>query len=201
MANDRYSGFDELKCHETLGKDYTLSLRDTGSRVTIIAPHGGQIEPRTSDLAKRIAGENFNFYCFEGIKAHGNACLHLTSHRFDEPAAIELVSRSEVVVAVHACTGNAGLVHIGGLNKKLARMIAGELQEREIGVSNDHPRFQGSNPDNICNRGATGIGVQLEITRDLRDDLKKVKVIARAVRTALFNFLTSNGYSSGHGSE
>ena len=188
MANDRYSSFVQLQDHETLDEDYTLSLRDAGSRVTIIAPHGGKIEPRTSDLARRIAGENYNFYCFEGIKEKDNASLHITSHRFDEPGAIKLVSKSELVVTVHACTGTAGLVHIGGLNKKLGRMIAKELQDRGIGVSNDHPRFQGSNPANICNRGATGIGVQLEVTRDLRDDLNKVKVIARAVRAALLNY-------------
>ena len=188
MANDRYSSFKELQRHETLDKDYTLDLQDAGSRVTIIAPHGGKIEPRTSDLAKRIAGDNYNFYCFEGIKDKDNACLHITSHRFDEPAAVDLVSKSRVVVAVHACTGTAGLVHIGGLNKRLGRMIADELQDRAINVSFDHPRFQGSNPDNICNRGATGIGVQLEVTRDLRDDPQKVSLIARAVRAALLNF-------------
>jgi phage replication-related protein YjqB (UPF0714/DUF867 family) len=188
MAKDRYSSFVELQDHETLDEDYTLSFRDAGSRVTIIAPHGGKIEPRTSDLVRRIAGEDYNFYCFEGIKEKDNACLHITSHRFDEPGAIKLVSKSELVVAVHACTGSAGLVHIGGLNKKLGRMIAKELQDCGIGVSNDHPRFQGSNPDNICNRGATGIGVQLEVTRDLRDDLDKVQVIARAVRAALSNY-------------
>lgn len=192
MAKDRYSSFDELQRHETLDKDYTFSQRDAGSRVTIIAPHGGKIEPRTGDLARRIAGDTYNFYCFEGIKDTDNACLHITSHRFDEPVGVKLVSKSEVVVAVHACTGTAGLVHIGGLNKKLGGMIARELEKEGIGVSNNHPRFQGSNPDNICNRGATGIGVQLEITRDLRDDLHKVKGIARAVRAALSNYRVSN---------
>jgi phage replication-related protein YjqB (UPF0714/DUF867 family) len=188
MASDRYSSFDELQRHEALDKDYRLSFRDAGSRVTILAPHGGKIEPRTSDLAKRIAGQNYNFYCFEGIKAKDNACLHITSHCFDEPGALELVSKSEVVVAVHACTGTAGLVHIGGLNKKLAEMIAKELQDRGIRVSRDHPRFQGSNPANICNRGATGKGAQLEVTRDLRDDRQKVEIISEAVRSALINF-------------
>ncbi len=106
------------------------------------------------------------------------------------------MSKSEVVVAIHACTGTAGRVHIGGLDKELANLIARELEDRGVSVSNDHPRFQGSNPDNICNRGATGIGVQLEVTRDLRDDLEKVKVIARAVRAALLNFRVSNCYSS-----
>ena len=192
MANDKYSCFDELQRHETLGRDYTLTVRDAGSRVTIIAPHGGKIEPRTSDLVRKIAGEIYNYYCFEGIKQKDNAALHITSHRFDEPGAIKLVSKSDVVVAVHACTGNAGRVHIGGLNKILGRLIAKELQNRGIGVSNDHPRFQGSNPDNICNRGATGLGVQLEVTRDLRDDLKKVKMIARAVRAALLTLYSKN---------
>lgn len=188
MSSDRYSSFDDLKRHESPGRDYTLSFCDTGSRVTIIAPHGGKIEPRTSDLARRIAGSDYNFYCFEGIKAKDNACLHITSHRFDEPGALELVARSEVVVAVHACTGTAGLVHIGGLNKKLGRLIGDELQKSGIAVSNDHPRFQGANPANICNRGQTGVGVQLEVTRDLRDDLHKVAVIARAVRAAIANY-------------
>ena len=188
MAKDKYRSFDELKRSEVLDKDFQLHICDAGSRVTIIAPHGGKIEPRTSDLAKCIAGKNYNFYCFEGLKKEDNTGLHITSHFFDEPRAIELVSKSEVVVALHACTGNAGLVHIGGLNKKLGRMIAEELQNRGIAVSNDHPRFQGSNPDNICNRSATGKGVQLEITRDLRDDLKKVEIISEAVRSALINF-------------
>ena len=190
MAKDKYNSFDELKRHETRGKDYTLSFADAGSRVTIIAPHGGKIEPRTSHLARQIAGDNYNFYCFEGIKTKDNACLHITSHRFDEPSAVELVARSEVVVAVHACTGTAGLVHIGGLNKKLGRLIGKELQNSGIAASHDHPLFQGANPANICNRGQTGIGVQLEVTRDLRDDLQKIEDIARAVRAALSNYVT-----------
>ena len=190
MAKDKYSSFDELKKNETRDEDYQLYICDAGSRITIIAPHGGKIEPRTSDLAKRIARENYNCYCFEGLKEKNNTCLHITSHHFDEPEATRLLSKSGVVVAIHACTGTAGLVHIGGLDKELANLIAGELEDRGIGVSIDHPRFQGSNPDNICNRGATGVGVQLEVTRDLRDDLAKVKVIAQAVRAALLNFIS-----------
>ena len=96
MTGDTYSSFHELQRHEALDIDYKLTLRDTGSRVTIMAPHGGKIEPRTSDLARRIAGDNYNFYCFEGIKEKDNACLHITSHRFDEPGAVLLASKSQV---------------------------------------------------------------------------------------------------------
>ena len=71
MAKDKYSSFDELQNHEAPDKDYQLYICDAGSRVTIIAPHGGKIEPRTSDLAKRIARENYNCYCFEGLKEKG----------------------------------------------------------------------------------------------------------------------------------
>ncbi len=185
MAGDTYSGFDALMDSEAPDQDYRISIQDVGSPVTIIAPHGGKIEPRTSDLAKTIAKDDYNCYCFEGIKPNDNGSLHITSHRFDEPSALGLLSRSDVVVAIHACTGNVGLVHIGGLDKGLGKMIADALASRGIAVSKAHPRFQGSHPRNICNRGATRQGVQLEITRDLRDDLEKVDLISEAVRAAL----------------
>jgi phage replication-related protein YjqB (UPF0714/DUF867 family) len=185
MGGDLYSGFDELITCEESGKDFRISIQDVGSSVTIIAPHGGKIEPRTSDIAKKIAKNNFNYYCFEGIKKDNNGSLHITSHRFDEPSAIRLLFNSDVVVAIHACTGNASLVHIGGLDKALTEVIADALEAGGIKVSKAHPRFRGVNPDNICNRGRTKMGVQLEVTRDLRDDLRKVEVISRAVRAAL----------------
>jgi phage replication-related protein YjqB (UPF0714/DUF867 family) len=189
MSKDTYNSYSELKNHQELNKDYLVSMSDVDASVTIIAPHGGKIEPRTSKLAKMIAGRNYNYYCFEGIKRKHNGCLHITSHNFDEPNAVELVSRSNIVVAIHACTGNAGFVHIGGLDKELKNIIAKELDAKGIRVSKEHPGFQGSNPNNICNRGASGKGVQLEITRDLRDDLEKVQLISEAVKAALFHYL------------
>ena len=185
MATDTYSSYSELKRHHELNKDYIVSVSNVNSPVTIVAPHGGKIEPRTSELAKMIAGREYNYYCFEGIKKKHNSCLHITSHNFDEPHAVDLVSNSDTVVAIHACTGNAGLVHLGGLDNELKDIIAEELEARAIQVSWGHPGFQGSNSRNICNRGTTGKGVQLEITRDLRDDLKKVQLISEAVRDAL----------------
>ena len=185
MAADTYKDFNDLTQHEVLNIDYKLSIRDTGSPVTIIAPHGGKIEPRTSDIVKNIAREGYNYYCFEGIKERNNGRLHLTSHRFDEPKAIQIISKSRVVIAIHACTGSDGMVYAGGLNKALTNRIAWELEVRGISVRKGHSRFQGLNPKNICNRGATQKGVQLEIMRDLRDDLKKVHVISDAIRAAL----------------
>ena len=185
MAKDTYSCFAELKIHEEQDKEYRISISDVRSRITIIAPHGGKIEPGTSDIAKKIATGSFNFYCFEGLKKKNNQSLHITSHNFDEPMAVKLISRSHVVVAIHACKGNEKYVVLGGLDKGLKSFIADELGSRGIPVSKGHGNFKGQRPDNICNRGATKKGVQLEITRGLRDDLAKRQVISEAVRAAL----------------
>ena len=185
MANDTYSCFAELKKHEEQNKDYKISISNVGSRITIIAPHGGRIEPGTSDIAKKIATESFNYYCFEGIKEENNECLHITSHNFDEPMAVKIISRAPKVVAIHAWTGNEKFVFLGGLDKVLKEIIANELESRGIIVSKKHGRFKGLNPGNICNRGATKKGVQLEITRGLRDNLTKRQLISEAVRAAL----------------
>ena len=100
---DTYKNYGELKVHEEIEKDYKISISNVGSQTTIIAPHGGKIEPRTSDIAKHIATEKYNYYCFEGIIKNNNGSLHITSHDFDEPSALQLLSKSDVVVAIHAC--------------------------------------------------------------------------------------------------
>ncbi len=184
-GTDTYSCFAELNLHEQQNKDFSISIGDVDSAITIIAPHGGRIEPGTSEIARKIAGDIFNFYCFEGFKKENNGRLHITSHKFDEPTGLELVSRSRTVVAVHACTGNEKYVFLGGLNRTLKALIAEKLKSRGINAMRGYGRFRGSNPENICNRGVTGKGVQLEITRGLRDDGTQRDAIAQAVSSAL----------------
>ena len=189
MAKDTYNSFNELKIHEALNKDYKISIRDIKSPLTVIAPHGGNIEPRTSYVANSIAGNEFNCYCFEGIKVSNNGSLHITSHNFDEPQALKLIARSETVVSVHACTDKETLVYLGGLDETLIRAIAKGLKAAGIMVAKQNSKYRGVNPKNICNRGATGKGVQLEISRGLRDDLKKVQFLAESVHMVLAEFL------------
>ncbi len=184
-AGYRYCSFKQLENQQALNKDYRISICDVGSDITVIAPHGGKIEPRTSTVGRLVAGENYNCYCFEGIKEINNCCLHLTSHQFDEPHAVDILSRSSVVVAVHACKDRESIVYLGGLDRVLKHLIAWELRARTIETAMDHPVFRGVNPDNICNRGATGRGVQLELSRGLRDNEIKTQKTAEGVRTAL----------------
>src|SRR5580693_5386201 len=98
---DRYKSFVELAGNEKENSDFRVRSRACRGTPAVIAPHGGGIEPGTSELADSIAGADLSFYAFEGIKRTGNAVLHITSGRFDEPQGIALVAASPRVVALH----------------------------------------------------------------------------------------------------
>jgi len=132
MAGDRYHSYAELSLQEALNEDYRIVVQDVGSPVTVIAPHGGNIEPNTAEIAKLIAGDHYNCYCFEGICKGNNRRLHLTSHQFDEPQALRIISRSIAVVAIHACTGNHARIYLGGLDTALRELIGRRLNIRKI---------------------------------------------------------------------
>jgi phage replication-related protein YjqB (UPF0714/DUF867 family) len=186
MHIDRYRSYSELAEHEVEGTDFAISvLRRPFSTVGVIAPHGGRIESRTSEIARAIAGEDFNLYLFEGIKKRRNyAALHVTSRRFDEPWCLELLSTCSFVIAIHGCVGGDERVMIGGLDHSLKDNVAIELRQAGVNVQNDGHHFQATDPSNICNRGQSNRGVQLEFTRALRGSANERRV-AEAVRAVL----------------
>ena len=124
---DTYTDFKTLAEHETLKLDYRIRVQNLKSNITIAAIHGGSIEPKTSSIAEFIAGATYNYYCFEGIKESNNSDLHITSHRFDEPTALDLITSSEIVITVHACSERQPIVYIGGLCRGLASLIQDSL--------------------------------------------------------------------------
>ena len=89
----------------------------------------------------------------------------------------------EVVVGIHGCMGEAQ-IFVGGLDAEFANGLAMRLNEAGFTVISDGHRYPGRHPQNICNRGATGRGAQLEITYDLRASEYR-KRIAAAVRAAV----------------
>ena len=74
-----YPNFAALNHAERQGVDFEIVCHPRPSPVAVIAPHGGAIEPSTSEIAAAIAGREFNLYCFEGRKPKGNTALHITS--------------------------------------------------------------------------------------------------------------------------
>ncbi len=180
----KYGSFAELARHETAGKDYRVRVIERlNASVLVAAPHGGMIEEGTSQIAASIAGEEFHLFSFEGLKTYGNRALHITSHRFDHPRCLDLALRSDVVLGVHGCRGESA-IHIGGLHEELTGRLAEELSTAGFDVVWPSDRYPGRHPSNICNRGASGKGAQLEITHDLRIGGLSGE-IAGAVRRAL----------------
>jgi len=150
----------------------------------VIAPHGGLIEPGASEIARAIAGENFNLYLFEGIKPRRNfKDLHITSQHFDEPKCLGLLAECEIVIAIHGYIANDERVLVGGLDKSLGKKITFSLGRLGLTVMSDGHKYQALDKNNICNRGSSGRGVQLEISGVLRrsNDAKKLVQAVRGV--------------------
>jgi phage replication-related protein YjqB (UPF0714/DUF867 family) len=171
MTDTDFSCYGDLARCYIEGVDYAVHVMDRErSPIAVIAPHGGRIEGRTSEIARLIAGDEHRLYLFEGLRTTGDNfdCLHLASHRFDEPRALDLVSRCDTVVAVHGYAAHGPDVLLGGLNDPLKREVARALAASGFSCQTDGHRFPGRDSRNICNRGRSGEGVQLELSEQLR---------------------------------
>ena len=189
-----YKSFEELAEHEEEGQDYRIKIELKDARVLIMAPHGGKIEPTTGDIAEAIAGNAYSSYVFEGLKTDGNGVLHIESHLFDEPRALEAVNKAEVVITVHGqIDQKEEFVMIGGLNESLRSRIKRQLGA--VGFQTRPPTegLMGTDPMNICNRGKSKQGVQLEVSRKVRDllrnDKDRLELFSEAVREGIEYYL------------
>jgi len=167
---DSYKGFQDLAKTQVEGTDYRVLVRpNADSSIAVIAPHGGNIEQYTSDIARAVAGADFNLYLFEGIRHAGNyAALHLTSHKFDEPRCLALLSDCDHVIAIHGCDGDAQQALVGGIDEPLKAAIGQAIADLGIDARTRDHQFPATNLRNICNRGRRGVGVQVEMTMALR---------------------------------
>jgi len=167
---DMYRNFAELSGAEREDIDFRISaVKREGSSTVIVAPHGGAIEPGTSEVAKEVANNDLSLAIFEGIKPKGNKRLHLTSTNFDEPRCVELVQESDTVVAIHGEGSNELSVFLGGRDDELCVQLKKALERYGYAVkTHGNPDLHGLAAENICNRGRHGLGVQLELSSGLR---------------------------------
>lgn len=183
---DKHANFASLSADETEGVDYRFNIVERSHcGIAILAPHGGSIERRTSAISSSIAGEDFNLYQFEGLDPNGSfEVLHITSHRFDEPRCLSLIEKCDVVVAVHGCGGDENVVMLGGLDTALAKRFSEAIEPTGVRVLTDGHAYPGTRTDNICNRGHSGRGVQVEFTDALRGSAEE-RLVVDAIRTVL----------------
>jgi phage replication-related protein YjqB (UPF0714/DUF867 family) len=188
---DKYRSFEELADNETAGMAYGILARQNKTAFAVVAPHGGGIEEGTSEIADAITGNDFSFYTFEGLKPRNNTDLHITSTLFDEPMCITLVGRCEAVVTIHGQESevDGDGVFIGGLNHTLGASLGTSLKNAGFAVhAHPKPSLQGLETANICNRGSSGKGVQIEISRSLRQKMfSSLSPAGRTQHTAMFN--------------
>jgi len=185
-----YKNFKELSNREIEGQDYRIIVELRDPRVLIMAPHGGKIEPGTTEIAEAIAGMNYSFYSFEGLKKNGNSVLHIESHLFDEPRALKAVEKADIVITVHGqIDQKEEFIMVGGLHGDLCVEIKRQLDIASFQTRPPTEGLMGTDPLNICNRGRLKGGVQLEISRKirnlLREDEGKLKKFANAVRKGI----------------
>lgn len=128
---------------------------------------------------------------FEGnLKAKNFSSLHLTSSKFDEPNAIALIQSADTIVAIHGAKEEIEVIYLGGLDEELSQEIKENLEKSGFTALNQRDTsIRGSSPNNICNRGKNNQGVQLEISRSLRDSLmqarQKLERFANAIQEPL----------------
>ena len=130
--------------------------------------------PYTTELAKLVAGRDFSFYSFVGLQRRANLReLHVESHLYDEEHALALVSTAQTVLAIHGeRTGNDRFVMLGGRHKGLRDAVAAVAVDCRISLRAASAGLQGTDANNICNRGRLRAGVQIEASRGLRDALQ-----------------------------
>jgi phage replication-related protein YjqB (UPF0714/DUF867 family) len=68
----------------------------------------------------------------------------------------------------------------------LKREVANALAQTGLSFLTEGHRFPGTDPQNVCNRGRSGAGLQLELSEGLRRS-KDWSALAGAVRSGLAN--------------
>ena len=177
-AVSHYASMTALLAAED-GDNYTIEVRPADAKVAILAPHGGQIEPGTNQIAGAIAEAGYRLYCFNGHRRGGENYdyLHVTSHQYDEPRCRELIAPCDIVVAIHGCADvdrSGATIYLGGRDDPLREAIGETLRQAEFKVAafpNTPDKFKGQHLNNICNLGRRRAGVQLELPRSLRRSL------------------------------
>ncbi|WP_018413229.1 poly-gamma-glutamate hydrolase family protein [Methyloversatilis thermotolerans] len=183
MHRDRFASYSQLASVYREGRDYRITVLRRGSGVGVLAPHGGHIERGCSEVARAIAGDEFDLYLFEGLlPSHNFEQLHITSSRFDEPRAIGLLAECEQVLIVHGVADAGTRALIGGRDRRLACTLADALYVRGVPAWTSAHRYAGLSAANLCNRGRRGAGLQLELSDRLRGGPLQSAVVAAARR-------------------
>lgn len=196
---DHYRNFSELQAANTEGKDYSILIRDTSSKILVMAFHGGLIEPGTTELADMISGDDFDFYSFSGNKNEElheasltAADLHLTAARFDEPKLMSMVTQAEFCVGLHGFGGAEADFCVGGGNAAERKRLVETLSKKFPDLKACDlccPPYNGiatKNPVNKCLNGGVQVEMSPKVRRKILSDRDFRSFLAQTYREYLF---------------
>jgi len=171
--------------------DDTQARTDDVPKTTILAPHGGGIEPGTSELCLAVAGYHpanlpqippagvtYDYWMLEGLRDRDNAGLHVTSIGCDDGVAVSLCAGSLNALALHGfrpeppdMSETDQVVLVGGCNTTLRGYLVEGLCKADFDArdAGGHGELDGTAKCNIVNRTLLGMGAQLELSTPLRD--------------------------------
>lgn len=153
--------------------NYAVSTTITGSPLIVIAPHGGGIEIRTSEIAAAIAQTDHSQCHFKGLLPTGNhPRLHVTSEHWDLEECLILIRQRPHALSIHGFKDdNNRIVYVGGRDTATGARVTAALTAAGFRVEAAPADIAGTSPDNFVNKDADGMGVQLELSTALRKDL------------------------------
>lgn len=167
---DTFKSLASLKQSLTEGHDYSISVVDRDSPVTVVSPHGGKIEPGTSELARALAKQGFNLFDFQALSNTAARMGHVTSTNFRDRRLTSLLNKSTVCVSFHRMRDRHQIIYLGGANRRLKEIAARALKEAGFRCTTDPPRLKGLDPENFVNL-AQDKGLQVEIPVLVADSL------------------------------
>jgi phage replication-related protein YjqB (UPF0714/DUF867 family) len=162
-----FRDFSSLVLHLRKDRDYRLRVENRGSEISIVAIHGGGIEPLTSELAGAIAGVEYNLYDFQGLRPFDNAALRIPVARFDEMRLRGLLERSHTTLSIDGVSGDDLVVHLGGRNGRLKAIFSEALSGAGFEIGSLVTRGAAHNPQRFYNLTRLG-GLHLELPHALR---------------------------------
>lgn len=173
-----YPSMSALRKVEQAGVAYDLAWTITDSPLIVIAPHGGAIESRTSEIAGAIAGTDHTQCQFKGKLPAGQNYprLHVTSEHWDVEECLILIGQRTHALSIHGTSKADKVVYIGGRDTATGAELATVLRTAGFSVVQPAPaEIAGTSIQNFVNKDADGAGVQLELTTELRMELFPTK--------------------------
>jgi phage replication-related protein YjqB (UPF0714/DUF867 family) len=159
------------------GRDLRIAFGDGNiARCLLVAPHGGGIEPGTSEILRAVVElGGWAWYEFAGFLRKGNKeSLRIASTRFDEPTLLTLLPQTDFVVTFHGAGGTSDQITTlsgsweAGRATLAAAMNATTAVHGVRAVNTTGPSMEIAD---IINRGKRAQGVRLEFSRGARNNL------------------------------